>query len=447
MASEGDMIKKTVQFLQEDIWSTPQRDLTPGRARWIRWLKVMILSVRGFGEDKCRLHASALSLFTLLSIVPVVAMAFGIAKGFGFEELLERQILEQLPEQQAILQQVMGFAKSLLANTKGGVVAGIGIVVLFWSVIKVIGYIEESFNHIWRVKKARTMARKFSDYLSLMLIGPVLMIVSGSATVFIRTQLNAFGPGSGIPLSEAISSLALFLMGLVPLGSLWLLFSFLYLFIPNTKVSISSGALAGIVAGTIYYLVQLAYVGLQVGVARYNAIYGSFAALPLFLVWLQLSWFIVLFGAEFSYYQQTLKAYEYYPAALRISNALKKIVALLLVHRVVKRFCSGEKPVTAAELATGLGLPIQLTAQLIDELKEAGLIAPVQLDENRTPGFQPARDPGSISIGSVIDGLELRGCNRLPIVSSKEFDLFSGALATFREEVNRSPGNRLLKEI
>ena len=318
---------------------------------------------------------------------------------------------------------------------------------LFWSVIKVIGYIEESFNHIWRVKKARTLARKFSDYLSLMLIGPVLMIVSGSATVFIKTQLGEFGHESGIPLSEAISFLALFLMGLVPLGSLWLLFSFLYLFIPNTRVTIRSGIVAGIVAGTIYYLVQLAYVGLQVGVANYNAIYGSFAALPLFLVWLQLSWFIVLFGAEFSYYHQTLKAYEYYPDAFRCSHALKKIISLLLAHRVVKRFCGGEKPVTVPEMATDLGLPIQLTVQLIDELKEAGLVTPVQLDENRDPGFQPARDPDSISIASVIDGLELSGCNRLPIVSSKQFDHFSSTLAAFREEMNRSPENRLLKEV
>ena len=441
------MIKKITQFLQEDIWSTPLRDLTFGRAWLIRWLKVMILSVRGFGEDKCRLHASALSLFTLLSIVPVVAMAFGIAKGFGFEEMLERQILEQLPEQEAVLQQVVGFAKSMLANTKGGVVAGIGIAVLFWSVIKVIGYIEESFNHIWRVKKARTMARKLSDYLSLMLIGPILMLVSGSATVFVSGHLSRFGEESTLPLSSAVSSFGVLLLGLVPLGSLWFLFSFLYIFIPNTRVTVRSGILAGIVTGTIYYLVQWVYVSLQVGVVSYNAIYGSFAALPLFLVWLQLSWFIVLFGAEFSYYHQTLKEYEYYPDALRISNALKKIVALLMVHRVVKRFCGGEKPVTASEMAKGLGLPIQLTDQLIEELQEAGLVAAVQIDESREPAFQPARDPDSISIGSVIDGLELRGCNRLPIVSSKEFDLFSGALAAFREEMNRSPENRLLKEV
>ncbi len=441
------MIKKTVQFLQEDIWSTPQRDLTPGRARWIRGLKVMILSVRGFGEDKCRLRASALSLFTLLSIVPVVAMAFGIAKGFGFEDLLERQILEQLSEQEAVLQQVVGFAKSLLEKTKGGVVAGIGIVVLFWSVIKVIGYIEEAFNHIWRVKKARTMARKFSDYLSLMLIGPILMLLSGSATVFVSGQLSRFGEESTIPLSGVVSASALFLMGLVPLGTLWLLFSFLYIFIPNTRVTVRSGILAGIVTGTIYYAVQWTYVSLQVGVASYNAIYGSFAALPLFLVWLQLSWFIVLFGAEFSYYHQTLKAYEYYPAALQISNVLKKIAALLVVHLVVKRFCGGEKPLTASETAKRLGLPIQLTDQLIDELKEAGLVAAVQTGENQGSAFQPARDPDSISVGSVIDELELRGCNRLPTVSSKEFDLFSGTLAAFREEMNRSPDNRLLKEI
>lgn len=441
------MVKKITRFLQEDIWLTPQRDLTSGRAGWIRWLKVIILSVRGFGEDKCRLHASALSLFTLLSIVPVVAMAFGIAKGFGFEDMLERQILEQLSEQEAVLQQVVGFAKSLLENTKGGVVAGIGIVVLFWSVIKVIGYIEESFNHIWRVRKARTMARKFSDYLSLMLIGPILMLLSGSATVFVSSQLNRFGEEGTMPLSGMVSSFGLFLLGLVPMGSLWFLFSFLYIFIPNTRVTVRSGVVAGIVTGTIYYLVQWVYVSLQVGVASYNAIYGSFAALPLFLVWLQLSWFIVLFGAECSYYHQTLKAYEYYPGALRVSNRLKEIAALLVVHLLVKRFCGGEQPLTGSEIAKRLGLPILLADQLIEELKESALISTVQASDNQAPAFQPARDPGSISIGCVIDALERRGCNRLPSVSSKDFDLFSGALAAFREEMKRSPDNRLLKEV
>jgi len=184
------MSLKIVDFIKTDIWRISLKDLPRMKSFLIKQLRTVLVAIRGFDEDKCLLRASSLTFYSLLSIVPVVAMAFGIAKGFGFEKLLEKQLFEKLPGQEEVLVQVVDFAQALLENTKGGMIAGIGIIVLLWSVIKLLGHIESSFNEIWGIKKSRTAARKFSDYLSIMLISPIFVVVSGSVTIFITTQIT-----------------------------------------------------------------------------------------------------------------------------------------------------------------------------------------------------------------------------------------------------------------
>lgn len=173
-----------ISFVKEDIWLLNEQRLPPAKAAFIKSLKIVLLSAQGFTRDLCSLRASALTLYSLLSIVPVIAMLFGIAKGFGFESMLEQHLIEQAPEHNALVAQLIGFAHKMLDSTKGGVVAGIGVVVLFWTIIKVIGNIEKSFNYIWKIGKGRSASRKFSDYLSLMLLAPVILIAASSMTVF-----------------------------------------------------------------------------------------------------------------------------------------------------------------------------------------------------------------------------------------------------------------------
>ena len=177
-------------FIKEDVWLLHEQKLPLFKATLIKSLKIVILSVQGFSRDLCPLRASALTLYSILSIVPVIAMLFGIAKGFGFETMLEKRLLEQAPDQDTMVLQLISFAQNLLESTKGGLVAGIGVVVLFWTIINVIGNIEESFNFIWKIAKGRSLSRKFSDYLSLMLLAPVLLIASSSITVFLDTKIN-----------------------------------------------------------------------------------------------------------------------------------------------------------------------------------------------------------------------------------------------------------------
>ena len=183
-------VSRFSDFIKGDIWRFRLRNLPRKKSFLIKQLRIFLLSVRGFDEDKCQLRASALTFYSLISIVPVAAMAFGIAKGFGFEKRLERLLLEQFQGQEEVITRVIAFAHSLLTNTKGGVLAGVGIVLLFWAIIKVLGNIEASFNDIWGIQEPRSLGRKFSDYISVMLLCPILLILSSSVTVFITTQLT-----------------------------------------------------------------------------------------------------------------------------------------------------------------------------------------------------------------------------------------------------------------
>ncbi|HOX15820.1 MAG TPA: YihY/virulence factor BrkB family protein [Smithellaceae bacterium] len=172
-----------INFIKNDIWRIRHTNLPRGKSFFLSPLRVLILSIRGFDEDKCHLRASALTFYSLISIVPVAAMAFGIAKGFGFEKILEAQLRSRLSGQEEVLNKVIGFSHSLLDSTRGGLIAGVGLIVLFWAVIKVLGQIEGSMNDIWGIKEGRSFGRKFGDYLSLMLICPVLIILSSSVTI------------------------------------------------------------------------------------------------------------------------------------------------------------------------------------------------------------------------------------------------------------------------
>jgi len=440
-----DAISSFIAFIKDDVWRVRLKDLPRKQSFLIKQLRVFLLSVRGFAEDKCQLRASALTFYSLISIVPVAAMAFGVAKGFGFEKRLEKQLLEQFQGQEAIITRVIDFAHSLLINTKGGLLAGVGIIILFWAVIKVLGNIEVSFNDIWGIREARSLGRKFSDYLSVMLLCPILLILSSSVTVFITTQVTIIV--QKISLLGVFSPVIFFVLELLPYCIVWLLFTFLYIFMPNTKVNFKSGVLAGIIAGTIYQVVQFGYIAFQVGAARYNAIYGSFAALPLFLIWLQVSWLIVLFGAEFSFAHQNVDTYEFEPDSLKISNSFKRLLSLQIAHLLVSNFAKGGRPLTATQISQSLETPIRLVHQILFELTACGIVSDTQTEEYKEPGYQPARDISTLSIRFVIDSLEDRGTDAIPVVKTAESKALSKILSAFRDEVAQSSSNRLLKDI
>jgi membrane protein len=432
-----------INFVKEDIWLLHEQKLPLFKATIIKSLKIVILSVQGFSRDLCPLRASALTLYSILSIVPVIAMLFGIAKGFGFETMLEQRLLEQAPDQDTMVLQLISFAQNLLETTKGGVVAGIGIIVLFWTVINVIGNIEESFNHIWKIGKARSISRKFSDYLSLMLLAPVLLIASGSITVFLDTKIAWLI--SVIELPEFGIWLVVNALSLSPLALMIALFTFTFIFMPNHKINYKAGIIAGIVTGIMYYLLQGAYLSLQIGVSKYNAIYGSFAALPLFVVWLQMGWMIVLFGCEMAFFIQNYEIYRNDNRYSDLSFSLKKVIALQIVHLIIKNFIQLNNPLTAAEIATQLVIPIAIIQPVLSALIASHVIVEFKDQDEEDEVYQPAVDINILTIAYIINALEQCGQHHLPDINQER--LFMNAVNNFRELMETSEQNRLLKDI
>ena len=441
----GDLVSNFFSFIRNDIWRIRLADLPFGKSFLIKQLRIMILAIRGFDEDRCLLRASSLTFYTLLSIVPVVAMFFGIAKGFGFERRLQKELFERFAGQEEILNQVISFSNSLLEQTQGGLIAGVGLLVLFWSVLKVLGHIEMAFNDIWEIKKPRSWGRKFSDYLSIMLVSPILVLMSGSATVFITTQVTQIT--RKIELLGYLSPLITFLLNLTPYVLIWSLFTILYVIMPNTKVNFKAGLLGGVVAGTLYQIAQGVYISFQIGAARYNAIYGSFAALPLFLMWLQISWWIVLFGAELSFANQNVHTYEYEPDSLEVSPGFKKLLTLQIAHLLVKKFENGDTPPSDSQISARLQMPIRLVHNILFDLAQAGLISEVKTKVDKKLAYQPARDINKLTLQYVLSALEQSGTDTIPVVKTDDYQALSDALQNFSEAMEKSPANKLLKDI
>lgn len=404
-----------------------------------------MLAVRGLVEDKCQLRASSLTFYSLLSIVPLAAVIFGIAKGFGIEKALEKQLLEKLEVHGEVITRIIGFGRVLLESAKGGLIAGIGVIFLFWAIIRVLSNIENSFNDIWGIKKPRSFMRKISDYLSLMLICPFLFVMSSTITVIITSQVKLII--SKIALLGVISPAIFGVLKLLPLCMLWILFTFIYIFMPNTKVNLRSGAVAGIIAAVLFLFFQLAYINSQIWVAKYNAIYGSFAALPLFLIWLQLSWLIVLLGAELSFAHQNVDTYEFEQDSLKVSYSFRKLLSLRIVHFLVQKFSTAEDLWDETRISQELEVPIRLVREILSELRESGVLSQIKLDDDRMVAYQPARDPEGITIKYVIDALEKRGVDDIPVAESEELKKLSKCLTTFHDLIAKSPANMRLQDI
>jgi len=439
------MLSRLINFINKDIWHIQSSRLPHGRSYLLRILRIIILALRGFHEDKVQLRASALTFFSLLAIVPVAAMAFAIAKGFGLDTLLEKQLLYEFPAQKEIVLQVIEFARNLLAKTRGGTMAIIGVIVLFWAVIKVLGHIERSFNAIWAVKKSRTLWRKFSDYFTIMLICPILVISSSTFTVYLKAQLSNII--QRISLLGYLSPFIYLLLNLLPYGMIWLLFTLTYLFMPNTKVKFRAGFWAGIIAGTMYQLLQLAYINFQFLLSGYNAIYGSFAALPLFLVWLQASWIIVLFGAEISYAHQNSAQFEFEPGVLHISHSMKKLFSLQVAHLLIQNFSEAKSPLTDSQISSMLDLPLKLVQMITGELVSARILSETDVEPTTETAYQPALDIDKLTISYVVNALEDNGDDAISLPQTSLRDSIKTSLDAFRKTIQSHPANKRLRNL
>jgi len=439
------VIQKAIQFLKHDLWTIPLEELPKGRSFLLRQLRILVITIRDFTGEKIQQRASALTYYTLLSVVPVVAMAFGIAKGFGFQDTLREKIIEGASSNKEVFLLILDFAESYLNNAKGGIVAGVGILVLVWSVIRVLSNVEESFNTIWRVKSGRSWTRKFTDYLTIMLLGPMFILFAGSINVFISTNITALTDALGV--SSLVSPFVEFLLSLSPYFIIWLVFTFLYMIMPNTKVSFKSALIAGIIGGTIFQLFEKAYIYFQMSVSSYNAIYGSFAALPLFLLWLQTSWTVVLLGAEISFANQNVKSYAYERLSSKLSRRFQDKLALLILHKMVHRFKEGVTPYSSSEISEELGTGFRVVRNAINALIDAGLVMEVGDSSDKFQQYGPACDVHDMTVVNVLRRLGDAGSDDYPISRNKTFKAIEMHQAEVEKAMISSEGNVKLLDI
>ncbi len=442
------MIARIKHFLTAGVWELRLTDRRSVKTLSIKALRVVLLASLKFAADSCHKTASVLTYYSLLNIVPVLAVAFAIAKGFGLRKLIEKQIVQfaqQANLEAEVTSQVLMFSQNLLNQAKGGVIAGVGIVLLLWTVISILGRIEQSFNDIWEVKRSRTLVRKFGDYLAILVLAPVLLVVSSSATVLVTSKVQMIL--RMLPFAGVFNDAVLFLLNLLPYVSIWVLLTTLYLIMPNLRVPVRSAVVGGIVAGTIMQIVQWAYVKFQIGVASYGAIYGSFAALPLFLTWLQISWMIVLFGAEIAYANENKESYGFHPDYSRLSVSTKKFLALRIFHLLARRFSRGEKPLGLRGIARQLEMPVRLVDGLLTELIAVGLVVETTRGAGSDIGFQPGRTIEDMTIKTVLDAYEKSGATAIPEQQSEDAIRLSEFLGHISETAEKSAGNVRLIDV
>ena len=438
---------RQVKKWNDAIWHTPLSELSRRKSFLIKQLRIIVLAARGFLQDKVQIRASALTLYTLMSILPVIAIAFAIAKGFGLDQNLESIILgsKEFQTYSSTLQPLLDKAKETLQSTKGGYIAGVGIIILFWSVISLLNQIETSFNHIWQVSEPRPWYRKFTDYLTIMLIAPVLLILSSSMTVFASTTLNEFMEKA--PILEFFKPIVSFLIKFAPYLLVWIMLTLLFIVMPNEKVKFVPALVSGIIAGTALKIIQWLYLDLQFGITKLSAIYGTLAAIPLFIILLQTSWLIILIGAELSFANQNVSRYEFESGALNISHFQKKALALMIMHMIIRNFVVGEKPISAEKISRSLKIPVRLVRDILEDLTGVHLVSVIHEHEQKERLYQPAIDINKISVSFVLSKLDRKGTDQKIVVKNEEYNRVVSMLEKFDKLAFKSDSNILIRDL
>lgn len=447
---------RMLRFFAQDVW-TPDRVKRGGP--FYRVCRILYLAAKGFVEDSCLFRASALTYITVLSLVPLLAFAFSVAKGFGFYEGLLNDTINpflnrtfgsldsaaQSPlvhepgayEMRGAIDQVLRFVERTEVSTLGF----FGLVILLYTVIKLLGTIERSFNDIWGVQRSRSVIRKISDYLAMVVVTPIFLFVATGMTTAAQNSSVVEYLRVHLGLGAAIEVL----LRLMPLFALWIGFTFIYLAMPNTKTRWSSAIVGAIIAGTLWQITLVLHVKFQIGIARYNAIYSSFAALPIFLMWVNISWTIVLLGAEICFAHQSEPSYVHVAQSRPSDQAFKELLGVRAMTRIGQGFLEGARPRTVSALSVELSVPQRTLEEVMYLLVDGGLL--VETVEDHEHGFLPARHLESITVKSIQDVLKhTAGLVEVPPTSAVD-EQIDRLLAGLEDERAKSTFNRTLQSL
>lgn len=376
-------------------------DDTSNKTR-VKVVKVINLSFRSFMDRDLQTKSMALTFSTVLAIVPAFAMLFAIGRGFGFQNLLEEQLFLNFPAQKNFISFALKFVDSYLTEASQGVFVGVGLIFLLYTVISLLSDIETAFNQIWDIKKDRSIFQKVTDYIAICLLVPVMMICSSGVSIFMSTTLQ------GNDHFAFLTPLVNVALEASPFFLAFLAFMISFCMIPNTKVRVKYAAIAGAICAVIFQILQMLFLSGQLYVSKYNAIYGSFSFLPLLLIWLQLSWLILLFGCVLTYSLQNIFAFNFLDNSVPPSRSLENKVMLIIMAVVARRFHNGEPPLSAQEISLQYNLPIRMINRLCEKLRKASLIN-IVVKENETIGITPALDTDELTVGNIFKRIETEG--------------------------------------
>ena len=412
----------------------------PGLRWTARPLKLVIYTIEGLLAHGTMDMSAALTFYALISIVPVLALVFAVVKGFGLAETLAQNLYGLLPQMPEVVDYVVSFANNTLARTNGGVVAAISIVTLFWAVIRVFESIETNFNKIWEVKSTRNLVRKYSDYITVVIVAPLLWIIATSIGAYAKEVLGIDGAWWLRALSKLVS-----------LGFVWVMFAFVYLVLPNTKVRLRSALLASVFAGTGFYLFQALFVFLMRWMTSYSAIYGSFAALPLFLLWMQNSWSILLLGCELSFALQNEKRYDEEREIPTISHDYSQKLMVAIMCYIAQAFVRGQGAVPMKDVREDLGISTRIANKLLSALVAAEMLNEVKCEEeDYDVAYAPAKDVATLKVSDLLSAVDSYAEESENSDILLQADVTKRAVAVveqIKQSARLSEGNILIKDI
>ncbi|MCH5238681.1 MAG: YihY/virulence factor BrkB family protein [Muribaculaceae bacterium] len=384
------------RYIASGVWNDPRPILK------VKIVKVINLSFRSFMDRDLQTKSMALTFSTVLAIVPAFAMLFAIGRGFGFQNLLEEQLFMNFPAQKSFITFALKFVDSYLNEASQGIFVGVGLIFLLYTMVSLLSDIETAFNQIWDIKQDRSILQKVTDYIAICLLVPIMMICSSGVSIFMSSTLQSNDHFKFLtPLVNVGLEASPFILA-------FLAFTISFCLIPNTKVKVKYAATSGAICAVIFQILQMLFLSGQLYVSKYNAIYGSFSFLPLLLIWLQLSWLILLFGCVLSYSMQNIFAFNFLDNSVAPSASLENKVMLIIMAVVAGRFHSEQRPLTAQELSFQYNLPIRMVNRLCDKLRKAGLINMVVRDEDNM-GLAPAVDTDELTVGNIFKKIENEG--------------------------------------
>ena len=428
-------MNKPLKFLYD--WIAAIANI-PGLKWTARPLKLVIYTLEGLLAHGTMDMGAALTFYTLVSIVPVLALAFAVVKGFGLAESLVQNLYSLLPQMPEVVDYMVSFANNTLARTNGGVMATIGLLTLLWAVVNLFESIEANFNKIWEVKSSRNLVRKYSDYITVVIIAPLLWIVATSVGTYTRDMLGIEGVW-WLNMASKLFSLML----------VWAMFTVIYIVLPNTKVRLRAAIMAAAFAGTGFDLFQTLFIFLMKWMTSYSAIYGSFAALPLFLLWMQYSWKILLMGCELSFALQNEKRYDEERELPVISHDDTQKFIIAIVCHIARSFVRGEGAVPLIAVRERLGIPSRIASKLIMLLVDAGILNEVKCEQkDYDVAYAPAKDVNSLRVCDILEAVELFTEHPVELnITSQEVQQARGIIDEIKGIAAASESNKKIIEL